>query len=396
MMIKPIAPSKTLLLANAPSHGMDCKPNLQASLPGMTQAIVREVLRGQLPLKPTPNEILWTMRPEDVVSIESYNNAVTQIKVGTEFQTSVVKLHAQGITGKGVKVLVMETPSTHRDEVIATIKTVAPDSNVYLGNFLNYKEVPEANNFNNIDDWVGAKVFHEIDAWKVSLTAAKNQGISLISCSQGLSMNNHLRGLFKEVKEVLFNPKMQNTPFAQALAKLISPTATTASLTFDNYQAIMLAIGKKLTSIIGGSDYNNAVKELDEQIKASGILVCGAVGNAIWDNLSPGGLGTFILMDKLSSPLSVGSADPITHKITSYSEQNEQLDLLQEPSHGAGTSFSAPYVAATAALMLQLKPKLNSTTITQILTSTAHKPSQERTGDMNIALAIKSLKATKP
>lgn len=149
--------------------------------------------------------------------------------------------------------------------------------------------------------------------------------------------------------------------------------------TIDIINAIDYCISKNVDVInmsIGGELSSNAFEDAIQRAIDSNIIVVAAAGNYALE-------GNIILYPAAyDGVISVGATDRYNNKCD-FSNYNRYVDLVApgekiystQPLNsfgvGSGTSFSAPMVAATAALLKSVDPKLSVNDITEILTETA-------------------------
>lgn len=151
------------------------------------------------------------------------------------------------------------------------------------------------------------------------------------------------------------------------------------SCSTDVIKAIDYCISKNVDVInmsLGGSNYSLALFESIQRAINAGIVVVASSGNSALEG------NPIMYPASYDGVLSVGSTDRY-NKRSNFSNYNRYVDLVAPgegvyssyPSNSfcymSGTSNSAPMVAATAALLKSVDPKLSVNDISRILTETA-------------------------
>ncbi|MHC1684068.1 MAG: S8 family serine peptidase [Clostridiaceae bacterium] len=141
----------------------------------------------------------------------------------------------------------------------------------------------------------------------------------------------------------------------------------------DVLRAINYAIEKKVDVInlsLGSYGYSYIENEEIQKAINSGIVVVASAGND--------GNSSYLYPASYNNVISVGATDQYNNK-TSFSNYNDKvsltapgLDILTTIPNGeygfaSGTSFSAPIVSATAAIMKSVRPDLTPQTIKTLL-----------------------------
>jgi hypothetical protein len=344
-----------------------------------------------LPLPQTPRNqsVIKLFTEKDIADPIAYKGYCLEITKGKEFKSDITTLHKKNINGTGTNILIVEKKSRHQTMGIATLSTIAPKTAIYTADIDDIIYSTSTSSY-DIESIVRDTAVMQCVLWTKLIAEAKSKNIQIISSAtdtdcalitfkliQAYTLILFGKGSIKE-KEVVANmlAKITNLKPEQIWHLSAEKGLMSKFMTrFMDYVERFLQQDEE-------SQLN--FKKLNRMISDSGILFVAASGNIADKSIKPS-LSYPLVSRFVPNVLTVGQTD-LNGNASKHSVIGPQVDVIQEAAHANGTSFSAPYAASIAALMLQQNPKLSRIDIERIFQQTGNKTST--VPDINPAKAV--------